>query len=46
MARYNFRETEAKWQTIWAERDSFRATEDLSRRKAYVLGRRKSPSIS
>ncbi len=37
MARYNFRETEAKWQTIWAERDSFRATEDLSRRKAYVL---------
>ena len=37
MARYNFRETEAKWQTIWAERDSFRATEDLTRRKAYVL---------
>jgi leucyl-tRNA synthetase len=37
MARYNFRETEAKWQAIWAERDSFRATEDLSRRKAYVL---------
>jgi leucyl-tRNA synthetase len=37
MARYNFRETEAKWQAIWAERDSFRATEDLTRRKAYVL---------
>jgi leucyl-tRNA synthetase len=37
MARYNFRETEAKWQKIWAERDSFRATEDLTRRKAYVL---------
>ena len=37
MARYNFRETEAKWQKIWAERDSFRATEDLSKPKAYVL---------
>jgi leucyl-tRNA synthetase len=37
MARYNFRETEAKWQNIWAERDSFRAVEDTSKRKAYVL---------
>jgi leucyl-tRNA synthetase len=37
MARYNFRETEAKWQKIWEERDAFRATEDLSKRKAYVL---------
>jgi leucyl-tRNA synthetase len=37
MARYNFRETEAKWQKIWAERDSFRATEEPGRRKAYVL---------
>jgi leucyl-tRNA synthetase len=37
MARYNFRETEAKWQKIWAERDSFRAVEDTSKRKAYVL---------
>ena len=37
MARYNFRETEAKWQKIWAERDSFRAVEEPGRRKAYVL---------
>src|ERR1700742_208989 len=37
MARYNFRETEAKWQKIWAERDSFRAVEDTSKPKAYVL---------
>ena len=37
MARYNFRETEAKWQKIWAERDSFRAIEEPGKRKAYVL---------
>jgi leucyl-tRNA synthetase len=37
MARYNFRETEAKWQKIWEERDSFRATEKPGQRKAYVL---------
>jgi leucyl-tRNA synthetase len=37
MARYNFRETEAKWQAIWHERDCFRATEKPGRRKAYVL---------
>jgi leucyl-tRNA synthetase len=37
MARYNFRETEAKWQAIWEERGSFRATEDLAPPKAYVL---------
>jgi leucyl-tRNA synthetase len=43
MARYNFRETEAKWQQIWEERGSFRATEHAgprslpSRGKAYVL---------
>jgi leucyl-tRNA synthetase len=37
MARYNFRETEAKWQSIWDEQDCFRATEKPGRRKAYVL---------
>jgi leucyl-tRNA synthetase len=37
MARYNFRETEAKWQQIWEERDSFRAVEEPGKRKAYVL---------
>ncbi len=37
MARYNFRETEAKWQAIWDERDCFRAVEKPGQRKAYVL---------
>jgi leucyl-tRNA synthetase len=37
MARYNFRETEAKWQRIWEERGCFRAVEEPDRRKAYVL---------
>ena len=37
MARYNFRETEAKWQRIWEERNSFRAAEEPGRKKAYVL---------
>jgi leucyl-tRNA synthetase len=37
MARYNFRETEAKWQKIWEERGSFRAAEEPGREKAYVL---------
>jgi leucyl-tRNA synthetase len=37
MARYNFRETEAKWQGIWQERGSFVATERPDRPKYYVL---------
>jgi leucyl-tRNA synthetase len=37
MARYNFRETEARWQAIWEEQGCFRAVEDPSRPKAYVL---------
>ncbi|MEO3434918.1 leucine--tRNA ligase [Inquilinus sp. CAU 1745] len=37
MARYNFRETEAKWQAEWARRGSFTATEDPGRPKYYVL---------
>jgi leucyl-tRNA synthetase len=37
MARYNFRETEAKWQKIWEERGAFRAVEEPGRAKAYVL---------
>ena len=28
--RYNFRETEAKWQRIWEERKAFQVSEDLS----------------
>ncbi|MEK9723915.1 MAG: leucine--tRNA ligase, partial [Rhodospirillaceae bacterium] len=37
MARYNHKTTEAKWQEIWDERDSFRVTEDPDRPKYYVL---------
>jgi len=37
MARYNFRETEAKWQRIWDERHSFVATEGTCVPKYYVL---------
>jgi leucyl-tRNA synthetase len=36
-ARYNFRETEAKWQRIWDERQTFRARMDRARPKYYVL---------
>jgi leucyl-tRNA synthetase len=37
MERYNHRETEAKWQQVWSDRDTFRAEEDPSRPKYYVL---------
>ncbi len=37
MSRYNAKEIEAKWQRIWQQRDSFRATEDRARKKYYVL---------
>ncbi|MEX0808683.1 MAG: class I tRNA ligase family protein, partial [Dongiaceae bacterium] len=36
-ARYNFRETEAKWQRVWDERGAFRAGTDPARPKYYVL---------
>ncbi|MBV9862837.1 MAG: leucine--tRNA ligase [Alphaproteobacteria bacterium] len=36
-ARYNFRETEAKWQRRWAEQRCFEAREEPARRKYYVL---------
>ena len=35
--RYNVKETEAKWQRVWEERQSFRATQDPSRPKYYAL---------
>jgi leucyl-tRNA synthetase len=35
--RYNFRETEAKWQKAWEERQTFRAQMDKARPKYYVL---------
>ncbi len=35
--RYNFRETERKWQSVWTERKTFEAKIDRSRPKYYVL---------
>ncbi|MBC7952284.1 MAG: leucine--tRNA ligase [Rhodospirillaceae bacterium] len=35
--RYNVKETEAKWQSLWEERGSFVATQDKSRPKYYAL---------
>ncbi len=37
MSRYNFKEAETKWQTVWEEHRSFAATEDGDRKKYYVL---------
>jgi leucyl-tRNA synthetase len=37
MARYNFRETEAKWQRIWHERRLFESAAEPGRPKYYVL---------
>lgn len=37
MSRYNVRETEAKWQSVWDERRSFAVTPDKSKPKTYVL---------
>ncbi|MDB5446957.1 MAG: leuS [Phenylobacterium sp.] len=37
MARYNPKETEPKWREAWTRADSFRATEDSSKPKYYVL---------
>ena len=36
-ARYNARETEAKWQQAWTERRTFEAREDPDKPKYYVL---------
>jgi len=37
MNRYNFRDVEAKWQSVWADRGSFRVAPDHKRPKYYVL---------
>lgn len=37
MSRYNFKETEAKWQGIWADRRCFEAREESGRPKYYAL---------
>lgn len=36
-ARYNFHETEAKWQKVWEDRQTFKAAMDKARPKYYVL---------
>ncbi|OJU38496.1 MAG: leucine--tRNA ligase [Alphaproteobacteria bacterium 65-37] len=35
--RYNFHETETKWQKVWEERQTFKAAMDKARPKYYVL---------
>jgi len=42
--RYNFKETERKWQRLWAERKSFAARRDPKRPKYYVLAMFPYPS--
>ncbi|MEO1192705.1 MAG: leucine--tRNA ligase [Pseudomonadota bacterium] len=37
MDRYNVRESEARWQGVWEEAQSFQAEEDPAREKYYVL---------
>ena len=37
MARYNFKESEIRWQDAWADAHAFAASEDPSRPKYYVL---------
>jgi len=37
MSRYNFKETEAKWQAVWTERGTFCVGEESDRPKYYVL---------
>ena len=37
MARYNFKESETRWQKQWDDRETFRAVADPARPKYYVL---------
>jgi leucyl-tRNA synthetase len=37
MSRYNAKDAEGRWQKIWAERGTFRASDDHSRPKYYVM---------
>ncbi len=37
MTRYNAKVAEAKWQAVWAERDTFRVREEPAKPKYYVL---------
>ena len=42
--RYNPQITEAKWQNIWAEKQSFKAVEDASKPKYFVMSMFPYPS--
>jgi leucyl-tRNA synthetase len=42
--RYNVREAELKWQKIWADQQSFKAVEDKSKPKYYVMSMFPYPS--
>jgi leucyl-tRNA synthetase len=37
MARYNAKESERRWQSVWTERQTFRADNSSNKPKAYVL---------
>ena len=37
MSRYNFKETESRWQSVWEDRQCFAVTEDKDKPKYYVL---------
>jgi leucyl-tRNA synthetase len=37
MARYNFRDSEARWQKTWQDKNCFKVSEDPNRPKYYVL---------
>jgi leucyl-tRNA synthetase len=37
MSRYNVKETEAKWQSVWEDSQCFQVTEEAGRPKYYVL---------
>ena len=41
---YNFREIEQKWHRLWTERQTYKVTEDASRKKFYVLNMFPYPS--
>ena len=43
-SRYNVQAVERKWQQSWAEKQSFKATEDSARRKYYVMSMFPYPS--
>ncbi len=37
MSRYDFKSVEPKWQKFWEEHDTFKATDDYSKKKFYAL---------